>query len=774
MNEATLQARLHAILENVFPTFKSIDLKHEGSFSVKFGRRNVKVDLKDPSSYPNRAIYDVLLSSKGINLLLVELKEEGHDITNQDDINQGISYARLIDQMPPIVLVSNGKDTLFFDTYTKKEIKTTTIDFDFIQARIKTSFKLATAEFQNAVNFLLNKNPIMIGKVFRKISNDNFSHQSGTTLNVLKAISPEFQIYRKVTRRIYNNICRGHNLIGLVGHAFSGKTNVLYQIFRNYGFQRNNYVLYVNLKDWNLSIFQSLAVEFSKETKTNIQRDKVRDWLNSLIYSDAEARVILLIDNLTKDIRDTLFEEITELINIFKDTRHAIVYAVDEWEYKQLAHVEDRNYDTIIGDRSKCFYLRGLNAYEYRRMGKVLFKNGCQIQDGGLYSPEFREPRILRNIAAMIASAINRRSQAYAHVSAIPTQGMIKSVANNKIFNKAVHFYYKQLALMFVADESYRTKVPYLSVLAPTMGAISKSTYLAFLGKDEYRALIKSGVAAEREYIRGLEVILPKIPELFIYHIIDAVFFFLKELIEKEDYKEVYKEFIDKCVSFPDADIIGVGVLNKIGKFNIDLFTYLIQTMIEDEPKSEPIKAGTKTLMFSESYGYIQMNFESDMDEETMIAHHLPYNILSQLFHNILMSEDANGVTSNEHYIQMMVKIASFNGVMARIGFGSYGNMVPVSTWIIPDVGTVGSGRNGVTETIVQAIATIFLEDQSIVERMYSIGKEQKLYHLLWRIDLAMRSFTPNYPITVLSKAVEIMNGIRDIFFELFQSRDDN
>jgi len=70
-NEATLQARIDKVLNEVFPTFKDVKVEHQKSFSIKFGHHAVTVDLKEPSKYtpssptliPLTSIYASLASS---------------------------------------------------------------------------------------------------------------------------------------------------------------------------------------------------------------------------------------------------------------------------------------------------------------------------------------------------------------------------------------------------------------------------------------------------------------------------------------------------------------------------------------------------------------------------------------------------------------------------------------------------------------------------------------------------------------------------------------
>lgn len=103
-NEATLESRLDKVLTSVFPTFKQVKIEHQRSFSIKFGHHNVVIDGKAPFNRPSRAILDILLTIEGENVILLELKREGLAL-GEEDVSQGISYARLVHPMPPLTLI---------------------------------------------------------------------------------------------------------------------------------------------------------------------------------------------------------------------------------------------------------------------------------------------------------------------------------------------------------------------------------------------------------------------------------------------------------------------------------------------------------------------------------------------------------------------------------------------------------------------------------------------------------------------------------------------
>ena len=91
INEAELEARIDRVLSSVFPTFRSVNVEHQKSFSIKFGHHNVMVDLKEPSSHSSRAIFDILLTVDNLNIILLELKREGLPLT-EDDIELSLIH----------------------------------------------------------------------------------------------------------------------------------------------------------------------------------------------------------------------------------------------------------------------------------------------------------------------------------------------------------------------------------------------------------------------------------------------------------------------------------------------------------------------------------------------------------------------------------------------------------------------------------------------------------------------------------------------------------
>ena len=95
-------------------------IKLEQNFTLKLGK-NMVVSSSQTDRTSVKGRLDVLvMNHDGNNLFVVELKRPDLELTDED-VDQGISYARQLDQMAPFVLLTNGEKSQLFDTVTKKE-----------------------------------------------------------------------------------------------------------------------------------------------------------------------------------------------------------------------------------------------------------------------------------------------------------------------------------------------------------------------------------------------------------------------------------------------------------------------------------------------------------------------------------------------------------------------------------------------------------------------------------------------------------------------------
>lgn len=106
--------------------FAPSELSIEYGFEITLGRYSWKVGREDSqvidvASRTVRPRADILVRRAGKNLLILEVKAPDEPLDNAAR-DQGISYARLLPDIAPFVVLTNGHDTKIFDSITMEEI----------------------------------------------------------------------------------------------------------------------------------------------------------------------------------------------------------------------------------------------------------------------------------------------------------------------------------------------------------------------------------------------------------------------------------------------------------------------------------------------------------------------------------------------------------------------------------------------------------------------------------------------------------------------------
>src|SRR5690606_12850500 len=145
-----------------------------------------------------------------------------------------------------------------------------------------------------------------------------------------------FIIKRDIVKNI-NKKRKEKNLIGLIGSALSGKTNILYDYFISYR-NHNNAIYYIDCKESNYSIFQQISNHLTRELQFSVNKEKVREWfISSLNYTDTS--YCFLLDNFDENSSQYLKDEVTEIIDIIEGSNNTVIFSIDLINYEAIAKV---------------------------------------------------------------------------------------------------------------------------------------------------------------------------------------------------------------------------------------------------------------------------------------------------------------------------------------------------------------------------------------------------------------------------------------------------
>lgn len=128
------------------------EIQLERSFSLRIGRQAIVVG--QPQRQKNDTVggrLDILVQRSGRNLLIVETKAEGLELTD-DDRDQAISYARLVHPIAPYAVVTNGTDYRLYDTITKTKIDPKDIKIYGFEASLPDAYLAEAQELFLALN----------------------------------------------------------------------------------------------------------------------------------------------------------------------------------------------------------------------------------------------------------------------------------------------------------------------------------------------------------------------------------------------------------------------------------------------------------------------------------------------------------------------------------------------------------------------------------------------------------------------------------------------
>jgi ABC-type oligopeptide transport system ATPase subunit len=276
--------------------FDLSEISFEDRFTIRLGR-----------SKPKLGRSDILIKRNGINLFVIELKSESVTIT-QDDIDQGISYARLLpDNIAPFTIVSNGITIRIFDSITRKELTNDKISerSEYWKNGFTLSSEIDLKIRYEALTSFVSFSPENLKVFCEHQVNDRMGTIVGSIDNSYAKFVKELYVERGSLQKEFNNFLQSDcKVFGVVGEAGVGKTTVMCSLALQK--VQNGFVFFYNAPIINKSpaelIAQDLNLVFSSKTEGDIILKKL-DALGRHLNKD----IIIFIDAIDEN-RDTHLE----------------------------------------------------------------------------------------------------------------------------------------------------------------------------------------------------------------------------------------------------------------------------------------------------------------------------------------------------------------------------------------------------------------------------------------------------------------------------------
>jgi hypothetical protein len=304
MNEEDIKGKLLLpYLNDLGFNVSEISLEH--AFSIRLGKKKHATGRSD-----------ILCKRHNKNLFVIELKNDSIPITD-DDIDQGISYARLLDDIAPFTIVSNGIKTRIFDSVSKQELSGKICDQSTFW---KNGFSLSTQEelrirYEALKNFI-SMSPENLKTFCEHQVQDRMGQIFGELDNPYSKFVKELYVQRDDLQIAFDKFINSdESIFGLVGAAGVGKTNAICSLTLQK--LEETFVFFYNaaiIQSPQECISQDLNIAFSSRTESDIVLKKLDE-----LGRYANKNVLIFIDAIDECTNPNITHELSEMALIAKN-----------------------------------------------------------------------------------------------------------------------------------------------------------------------------------------------------------------------------------------------------------------------------------------------------------------------------------------------------------------------------------------------------------------------------------------------------------------------
>lgn len=240
--------------------FEADEMRFESQFTIRLGHRPLVVPRKKNASPPlARGRSDILLTRNGRNMAIVETKAPDHPLTS-DDALQAISYARLLLQMAPFTIVTNGQETQVYDTYAGKLSVLENPEHSRWHKSGQNGPSISDDLRFEAARTLIGVNPQTLCRFCQRQVSQNLEDLKGTAHESKVYIPDTYQARDSLVHSFNDWLSSELPCFALVGESGFGKTNFMCAMAES--LVEDRFVLFYLAERLYSGLLQAIANDF--------------------------------------------------------------------------------------------------------------------------------------------------------------------------------------------------------------------------------------------------------------------------------------------------------------------------------------------------------------------------------------------------------------------------------------------------------------------------------------------------------------------------------
>lgn len=747
--EADLEVRLSELLKRVLPGLSAAGIKHQTTFSIKFGKKKL---IKNQSS--SRARSDILLTRNGENLAIVELKREGLQLTGEDEA-QGLSYARVLHPRPPIVILSNGEDTRILETATGEPLNPNDITDEHFTKLVDRAARIARTDVDKAISGLMATDPSFWASAFRLAGEIVLGEMTGS-FDTESTFQNGFLIPREATTCVVKALENGHRLVVIEGVPMAGKSHVLKDLESRYQDSNEMVVFYISA-DHGGDILQDVADALGTALDFPVTKDEARDWLK--IASNANGPIIAIaIDELTQYKKDWV-KQIRDLTSSKFGDRLRVVLAADLALSDKLFTSESGRSQSSLSKRASRIEVGLLTRKEFGVATNVLKEFRIGFLKGAELSSEYRAPWVLRSVLHHAYQQDGSNDpETFAIVPAILGGNLIDAAAAQE-HDPEIKAVMRDVAQVVLKEARDKGRQATLHLESMSIFIVRRSRLRNEIEREDENLLLRGGYMRrmQREGSEPLFVI--RTPELLASIIADAI---SEEIRSCNDTATLGPNLVDLASSLPLGDIIVGHAIYKAAIQAKHIPQALIDYLINQKPERHIFEPGSKMLMLGPDGTSMKMDvlennqlavevrgktriLDHDEDEpfHQGYSNFHPWLILAHLCHHPMGITGEDGIEKNAE-AGILLEIGKAGMPVRRPN--QIGMADTYMTHEIEGHGSIVCHKSGIVEPVSQAIFKLLHLDDELVEAWIDAAIAESVFPLVARIHLALDMIIQSLP----------------------------
>lgn len=633
-NEAEFEAEIHRVIGKVCPWIAASSIRHQTQFSFRYGRKEFEIGGASVSRAEARS--DILIFEKDRPLAVLELKRPGVALSS-NDVDQGLSYARMLNPSPPLVIVTNGDELRIIEAFTGEPwLPQERTEYSF-QNLLQSSAQVAKSDTKWAIETLMGTNADVWMQAVRQVTVDTISELTAWD-NPMLPFAENFLIPRTVTESILNHVVDDKRFVLLEGPPLAGKSNVL----RDLSIRTKDHPTVGTLfTESGGGIFRSVSDALSRSLNWDISTEDARAWLRRIAEGKTH-KLLLILDNFDPNDGVAL-RELEDLSSLMSGPGLSVVVALDDVSANELVLSRNRSFSRI-GRKASRVAVDSLSDHEFELAQQVLGKLRIKFMDGAEFTSEYRQPWILRAVCApMIEDLAHDRTNRFAAIPPLLSLDLILHT-RERFTDDELRRLFRALAEAVVAEKKSGELEDALQLESAYINIIRRETLLRHVSENELAVLIDGGYV--KPYIHALDipVVCIRAPELLASELASVL---AKELLSlfEVDGEHAAKNLAAAASNLPLGDVIAAYAIFDLIRRKKPIPGSFIASLLGTQPKSVAPVARDVFATFIPELGFAEIEM---LHDGTALA-----DINGDQY--LLRKEIASSFESIENYYQWLI-----------------------------------------------------------------------------------------------------------------------